>query len=85
MRCAIWYHLHSLKNVRKHPWRSVTFSKVAGEKPETLLKVTLLDGCFSRFLIVDMVPNRAKHDNVTYIENLTSTACAIRNILFIFL
>ena len=27
----------------KHPWRSVTFSKVA-----TLLKVTLLHGCFSR-------------------------------------
>ena len=30
----------------KHPWRSVTFSKIA-----TLLKVTLLDGCFSLFLI----------------------------------
>ena len=29
----------------KHPWRSVTFSK-----PATLLKVTLLHGCFSRFL-----------------------------------
>ena len=29
MRCAIWYHLYKLKNV-KHPWRSVTFSKVAG-------------------------------------------------------
>ena len=27
----------------KHPWRSVTFSKA-------LLKVTLLHGCFSRFL-----------------------------------
>ena len=26
------------------------FSKVAGFKPATLLKVTLLDGCFSRFL-----------------------------------
>ena len=28
----------------KHPWMSDTFSKVA-----TLLKVTLLHGCFSRF------------------------------------
>ena len=32
MLCAIWYHLYNLKNVRntKHPWRSVTFGKVAG-------------------------------------------------------
>ena len=29
---------------------SVTFSKVAGFQPVTLLKVTLLHGCFSRFL-----------------------------------
>ena len=31
--CTIWYHLYNLKNVRSekcHPWRSVTFSKVAG-------------------------------------------------------
>ena len=30
MLCAIWYHLHNIKNMRKHPWKSVTFSKVAG-------------------------------------------------------
>ena len=53
MRCAIWYHLHNLKNMKnthggvlllvklqalfvqfkkreKHPWRSVTLSKVVG-------------------------------------------------------
>ena len=30
----------------KHPWRNVTLSL----KPATLLKVTLLHGCFSRFL-----------------------------------
>ena len=34
------------KKREKHPWRSVTFSKVAG----SLLKVTLLHGCFSHFL-----------------------------------
>ena len=39
MRCAIWYRLYNLKNVKKHLWRSVTFS----------LKVRLLHGCFSRF------------------------------------
>ena len=38
------------KKREKHPWRSVTFSKFAGQKPLTLLKVTLLNGCFSRFL-----------------------------------
>ena len=36
----MWYHLYNLKNVKKHPWKSVTFS----------LKATLPHGCFSRFL-----------------------------------
>ena len=35
MFCAIWYHLYNLKNVLK---------------TATLLKVTQLHGCFSRFL-----------------------------------
>ena len=39
-----------LKKREKHPWRRVTFSKVAGSKSATLRKVTLLHGCFSRFL-----------------------------------
>ena len=30
MLCAIWYHLHNSKNVKKNPWTSVTFSKVTG-------------------------------------------------------
>ena len=33
------------KKHEKRPWRSVTFSEVAGKKPATLLKVTLLLGC----------------------------------------
>ena len=33
MFCTIWYHLHNLKNVKKNPWRNVTFSKVAGYPP----------------------------------------------------
>ena len=42
MRCTIWYHLCNLKNVKKHPWRSVTFSsKLAGQQKR---------GCFSHFL-----------------------------------
>ena len=38
------------KKPKKHPWRNFTFSKVAGFKPATLLKVALLHGCFSHFL-----------------------------------
>ena len=39
------------KKREKHSWRSVTFSKVADfSLPATLLKATLLRGCFSRFL-----------------------------------
>ena len=37
------------ENREKHLWRSVNLSKVAG-KPATLLKLTLLHGCFSCFL-----------------------------------
>ena len=36
------------KKREKCPWRSVNFSKVAGSA--TLLKLTLLHACFSRFL-----------------------------------
>ena len=37
------------KKCEKHPWRSLTFSKLSGERPATLLKATLLQRCFSRF------------------------------------
>ena len=37
------------KKREKHPWRSANFSKVAGFKPANLLKLTLLQGCFSCF------------------------------------
>ena len=50
MLCTIQYHLYDLKKIEKHPWRIVTLSKVAGFWPATVLKVTLLHGCFSRFL-----------------------------------
>ena len=44
MRCVIQYHLHNFKKREKHSWCSCRL------KPATLLKVTLLHGCFSRFL-----------------------------------
>ena len=30
MFCAIWYQFEQFKKLGKHPWRSVTFSRVAG-------------------------------------------------------
>ena len=56
MNCATWYHEYNLKNV-KNTHRGVLLLV----KPATLLKVTLLYRCFSRFLIVQMIPNRVKH------------------------
>ena len=50
MFCSIWCHLYNLKKREKQPWRIVTFSKVADFLTATLLKVTLLHGCFSLFL-----------------------------------
>ena len=44
MLCAIWYYLYNLRNVKN------TYGGVLLLKPATLLKVTVLHGCFSRFL-----------------------------------
>ena len=51
MRCAVWYHLYNLKNVKN----------IHGG---VLLKVTLLHGCFSRFL---NCTNRTKPWSAPYI------------------
>ena len=53
---AIWYHLYNLKNVKKTQGGMLILVKL-----QALLKVTRLYGCFSRFLIVQMVPNRAAY------------------------
>ena len=45
MRCAIWYHLYNLKNV-KNTHRGVLFLV----KLQAEAKLTLLHECFSRFL-----------------------------------
>ena len=42
VRCAIWYHLCNLKNVKNTHGGVIILVK--------LLKLTLLHGCFSRFL-----------------------------------
>ena len=54
MFCSIWYHLYNLKNV-KSTHGGVLF----------LLKVTLLHGCFSRFL---NCTNGTKSHNTSHIN-----------------
>ena len=57
MRCFTQFSTICTKKPReKHPRMSVT-----------ILKATLLHGCFSRFLIVQMVQNRAKHLILRYL------------------
>ena len=45
VRCAIWYHLYNLKNVKNTYGGVLTLAE-----PATLLKLTLPHRCFSRFL-----------------------------------
>ena len=54
MFCSIWYHLYNLKNVKS------THGGVL-----LLLKVTLLHGCFSRFL---NCTNGTKSHNTSHIN-----------------
>ena len=46
IRCAIWYHLYSLENVKNTHGGVLILVKLQA----TLLKLTLLHGCFSGFL-----------------------------------
>ena len=47
VRCAIWYHLYNLKNLKNTHRRVLIL--VCSLQPATLVKLTLLHGCFSRF------------------------------------
>ena len=46
MRCAIWYHLYNLKNLKNTHGGVLILVKLQAEA----LKLTLLHWCFSRFL-----------------------------------
>ena len=50
VRCAIWYHLYNLKNVEITRGGVLILVKLQAWAYATLLKLTLLHGCFSRFL-----------------------------------
>ena len=47
MLCNIWYHLYNLKNMKNTHGGVLFLVKLQAEKQ---LKVTLVHGCFSRFL-----------------------------------
>ena len=47
MLCAIWYHLYNVKNVKNTYGGVLLFVKL---QAASLLKVTLIQGCVSRFL-----------------------------------
>ena len=47
MLCPIWYHLHSLKNVKNTDGGVLLLVKL--QPPATLLKVKLLHRCFHVF------------------------------------
>ena len=58
MLYAIWYNLYNLKNVKNTHGVVVVFIKL--QVAVTLVKATLLHGRFSRFIGVQMIPNRAE-------------------------
>ena len=63
MRCAIWYHLYNLKNLKNTHGGVLILVKL----PATLLKSTLLHGCFSRFL---NCTNGTKSRSASHIPNV---------------
>ena len=56
MRCAIWYHLYNLKNVKNTHGRVLLLVKLQATKSNTHPWVF-----FMFFSILQMVPNRATH------------------------
>ena len=60
MLCAIWYHLYILKTMKSNRGGVLLLVKL-----QALLKVKLLNGCFSRFL---NCANGTKSRNTSHIE-----------------
>ena len=68
MRCAIWYHLYNLKKVKN----------THGGILILVLKLTLLHGCFSRFL---NCANDTKSRNAPHMEYLPLKAGLLKQVL----
>ena len=69
MRCTIWYHLYNLKNA-KNTHGGVLILVTSRFQPATLRKLTLLHGCFSRFL---NCTNGTKSRNASHIVTFSGS------------
>ena len=49
MPCAIWHHLCNFKNVKNTYGGMLVLVKLCGPQSATLLKVSLIHGCFPHF------------------------------------
>ena len=74
MRCVIWYHLYILKNVKNAHGGVLLLVEL---KPATLLEITLLRGCFSRFL---NCANGTKSRNASH---MVKTLSRLRSLILI--
>ena len=69
VRCAIWYHLYNLKNVKNAHGGLLILAKLQA-LPATLLKLTLLHGYFSRFLNCTNGNKTRNAPHITTIKNV---------------
>ena len=60
VRCAIWYHLYNLKNVKNTHWRVLILIKFQALACN-FTKIDTPRWVFFTFYIVQMVPNRVTH------------------------
>ena len=64
-RWAIWYHLYNLKNVKNSHGGVLTLVKLQASACN-LLKLTLLHGCFSRFLNCTNITKSRNASHILY-------------------
>ena len=74
MRCAIWCHLYNLKTgkIQMEEW------------PATLLKVTLLHGCFSRFWNCSNGTKLRKGTHLSISETVSIVASTTKSTVYAF-
>ena len=61
MRCAIWYHLYNLKNLKNTHEGVLLLVKLQAKNLQFYQKKHSSMGVFHAFKIVQMIPNCQKH------------------------
>ena len=72
MRCAIWYHLYNLKNVKNTHWRVLILVKLQASACNLTIINTPPWVFFTFFKLYIMVPNRATHHTYELTNLLTN-------------